>query len=140
MADKYIAALARHEKAKQAVDSLTRDIGIALNRCPITKRADDPALSNEYRDSLWDDVTGKNKTHLWHAFQIREPSSCGHGEVPLCEDGISDALSEGSEFECEHCYFAYRMIVARKSARQELGRSRLAIRALGKQALKEVAQ
>ena len=32
---KYMQALARHERAKQKVDSLTRDIGIALGRCPL---------------------------------------------------------------------------------------------------------
>ena len=51
---------------------------------------------------------------------------------------MSDALSEGSEYECTHCYYAYRMIVARKEAKRELGNARLAIRALGKQALKEL--
>jgi hypothetical protein len=134
--NKYMLAIIRHEKAKQAVDSLTRDIGFAISRCPVTVKSNDPLISNSERDQLFDEGTGKTKTHLWHAFKHREPSSCGWGEVGLCEDGISDALSEGSEFECEHCYHAYRMIVARKDVRNELGRARLAIRSLGRAALK----
>ena len=132
---KYMQALARHEAAKQKVDSLTRDIGIALGRCPLDQMA---AIHGPENPEFYDIASNKSKTHLWHALKHREPSSCGWGCVPLCQDGVSDALSEGSEYECTHCYYAYRMIVARKEAKRELGNARLAMRALGKQALKEL--
>lgn len=134
MSDKFRAAIVRHEKAKRAVDSLTRDIGIALGRCPLDQQA---GIQGPENPEFYDLASNKSKTHLWHAFKHLEPSSCGWGSVPLCEDGISDALSEGSEFECAHCYHAYRMIVARKKAKQELGRARLAIRSLGRKALED---
>lgn len=131
---KFIKALARHELARQKVDALSREIGNAVGLCPTYKEA----LKDPYGD-LWTQDQKHAKTHLWHAFQHKEPSSCGWGEVHLCEDGILDALSEGSEFECEHCLQAYRFIVERKHARQELGYARLSIRALGRQAIKMVA-
>ncbi len=135
---KFIQALARHEAAKQMVDGLTRDIGAEIEKCPITIKVNDYTLPNSERCELWDEKTSKNKTHLWHAFQTREPSSCGWGEVGICEDGVLDALSEGSEFECAHCFSAYQLILHRKEARRELGYARLSIRALGRQALKMV--
>lgn len=132
---KILEALARHEKACQAVECLSRGIGEALAKCSVVVRLSDYTISNAERAELFDEKTGKDKTHLWQAFQVREPSSCGWGEVPMGEDGISDALSEGSEFECEHCYQAYHLILQRKSARQELGVARRLIRHYGKKAL-----
>ena len=137
MADKYKSAIIRHEKAKQAVQVLSRAIGDAIERCPISIRAQDWNTPSHQRDELWDDASGKHKTHLWHAFKHREPSSCGWGTVGLCDDGVDDALAPGSEFECEHCRDAYRLIRERRGAKQELGRARLAIRALGRAALLE---
>ncbi|MCY1393194.1 hypothetical protein D9M71_80820 [compost metagenome] len=139
MNDKYRAAIVRHEKAKRAVDSLTRDIGIAISRCEIVKKANDPLISNSERDELWDDVSGKHKSHLWHAFKFRDISSCGWGTVNLDDDGVSDALAECGEFECRHCYYAYRMILARRKARHELGCAKLSIRALGRKAMEEAS-
>lgn len=138
MTDNYIKALARHERAKSTVDGLTKDIGRSIELCRITIASSDYSLGNEARAELWDEKTSKTKTHLWHAFQHREPSDCGYGEVGLREDGVLDALSKGSDYECEHCHRAYELIIERKEARRELGNARLAIRALGKQAIKEM--
>jgi hypothetical protein len=126
-----MAAIIRHEKARQLVDSLTRDIGISVGRCPIDKEA----LIQGHGD-LWTQDQKHTKTHLWQAFQHLEPSSCGWGEVHLCDDGVFDALAEGSEFDCVHCYDAFKFIVARRAARKELGHARLSIRALGRSALR----
>jgi len=135
--NKYLAAIIRHERAKHAVDALTREIGASIEACPITIKSNDPTLSNAERAQLWDEVKGKNKTHLWQAFQIRETSSCGWRSVSLNEDSILDALSEGGDFECEHCYHAYTKIIERRQAKSELGSARRAIRSLGRAALKE---
>ncbi|MGQ7956487.1 hypothetical protein ACUTAF_01990 [Pseudomonas sp. SP16.1] len=137
MADKYMLALARHEQAKQKVDGLSRRIGLAISRCQVVVKSEDYSLPNNERAELWDDKTGKHKTHLWQAFQVLEPSSCGYGEVHLCEDGMLEYLRPSND-GCRHCYRAYMLIKQRKLARAELGRARLAIRALGKQAMKEV--
>lgn len=137
MSDKYKLAIIRHEKAKQAVQALSREIGAAINRCPISIRAQDWNTPNSERGELWDEASGKHKTHLWQAFKHREPSSCGWGSVGLDEDGVDDALAPGSEFECEHCRHAYHLIRERRQAKQQLGRARLAIRALGRAALEE---
>lgn len=139
MADKYKSAIIRHEKAKQAVQALSCEIGAAINLCPIAIRAQDWKTPNSERGELWDDASGKHKTHLWHAFKHREPSSCGYGSVGLGDDGIDDSLAPGSEFECEHCRRAYQLIRDRRCAKQELGRARLSIRALGRAALEELA-
>ncbi|MDH0335165.1 hypothetical protein [Metapseudomonas otitidis] len=133
MTEKYLAAIVRHEKAKQAIRSVTREIGNALSQCEL----DRAALKDPYNKELWDEGFRHPKTHLWMAMQHREPSSCGWGEVPLCEDGMLDSLSEGSSYECPHCHEAYRLIAQRKKLREELWRARLSIRALGRAALKE---
>lgn len=141
MTDKYMKAIARHELAKQSVDSLTAQIGESIRSCPLDMKAHDPNIPDQERQKLWDDGaigSSKTKTHLWHAFQVRELASHGWYYLPLCEDGVLDALSEGSEYECEHCHRAYELIIERKEARRELGKARLAIRALGKQAIKEL--
>lgn len=135
--NKYMLALARHEKAKQRVDALTKRIGGAITRCQVVVKSQDYSLSNDERAELWDEKTGKHKTHLWQAFQVLEPSSCGYGEVHLCDDGMLEFLSPRND-GCRHCYRAYTLIKQRKLARAELGRARLAIRALGKQALHEL--
>ncbi|ENQ0983794.1 MULTISPECIES: hypothetical protein [Pseudomonas] len=137
MHDKYKLAIIRHEKAKQVVQGLSRDIGAAINSCPISIRAQSWDTPNSERDELWDEASGKHKTHLWHAFKHREPSDCGYGTVGLGDDGIDDALAPGGEFECEHCRRAYQLIRDRRCAKQELGRARLSIRALGRAALEE---
>lgn len=133
-----IAALVRHERAAQAVAGLKVKIGEVLALCPVQVEIEQAwqgkARQGKANDHLIDQ-NGRIKTHLWHAFQHREPSSCGWGTVGLSEDGIDDALSPGSEFECEHCLQAWRLIVERKHARQELGIARRLIRHYGKKAM-----
>lgn len=127
MSSKALSAIIRHERAAQEVAGLTRRIGVKLGHCPISRM---PA------DNEWMlDEKGRLKTHLWQAFRHREPSSCGWGEAGLCEDGIADALSSGSEYACRHCKRAYQLIMRRKDARQELGNARRAIRTMGRAAL-----
>lgn len=127
MSNKALSAIIRHELAAQEVAGLTRRIGVKLGHCPISRT---PA------DNEWMlDKKGRLKTHLWQAFNHREPSDCGYGEMGLGEDGIADALSRGSEFACRHCKRAYQLILRRKKARQELGNARRAIRTIGRFAL-----
>ena len=131
--NKFIAALARHELALTRVKSLGRQIGEAVSKCPIDIRAmsgEEPA--GEYHE-LWVDGGKHTKTHLWQAFQHKEPSSCGWGEVHLRLDEVGDYIADE---ECPHCYRAWELIRERRDAKQELGRARLSIRALGRQAVK----
>ena len=132
MSSKALDAIMRHERAAQEVAGLTRRIGVKLGHCSISKMpADDETLIDE---------KGRLKTHLWHAFATREPSSCGWGEVGLDDEGIADALSSGSEFACRHCKRAWQLILRRKVARQELGNARRAIRTMGRAALSAQGQ
>lgn len=128
---KAMDVIVRHERAKQAVDSLTRRIGVKLSHCSISKACDGS-------DEAMYDEKYRVKTHLWHAFNHKEASSCGYGRVGLCEEGINDALSAGSEFACRHCKRAWLLILRRKHARQELGNAKRAIRAMGRAALAKV--
>ena len=128
---KAMDVIVRHERAKQAVDSLTRRIGVKLGHCPISRLPVDDG-------SMYDEKS-RVKTHLWHAFNHREPCDSGYGEMGLCEDGVADALSAGSEYACRHCKRAYQLILQRKHARQELGNARRAIRAMGRAALEKEA-
>lgn len=124
---KAMDVIVRHERAAQAVDSLTRRIGVKLGHCSISRMpADDGSLYDE---------KSRVKTHLWHAFNHREPSDCGYGMTGLGQDGIEDALSSNSEYACRHCKRAWQLILLRKEARQELGNARRAIRTMGRAAL-----
>ncbi|MEH6565582.1 MAG: hypothetical protein V7756_09695 [Halopseudomonas sp.] len=128
-------AIVRHERARQAVDAISRDIGLAINRCPVAVKAQSWQTPAAEMDELWDEASGKHKTHLWQALKHREPSDCGYGETGLGYDGIDDALSKHGEYACEHCLAAYRLIVERRHLRRELGGARMSIRALGRAAL-----
>lgn len=127
MSNKALNAIIRHELAAQEVAGLTRRIGVKLGHCPISNMPAD-------NDSMIDEK-GRLKTHLWHAFSHREISDCGPWEVGLGEDGIADALSSGSEYACRHCKRAYQLILRRKTARQQLGNAKRAIRTMGRAAL-----
>lgn len=129
---KAMDVIVRHERAKQEVDSLTWRIGVKLGHCSLSKVICDGPFGGT-------DDKGRTKTHLWHAFNHKETSSCGYGRVGLCEEGISDALSSNSEFACRHCKRAWQLILQRKHARQELGNARRAIRAMGRAALEKEA-
>tara|TARA_R110001606_G_scaffold30344_2_gene93804 strand:- start:2710 stop:3135 length:426 start_codon:yes stop_codon:yes gene_type:complete len=129
-------AIVRHEKARQAVDAMSRNIGQAINRCPVAVKAQSWETPNSEMGELWDEASGKHKTHLWHALKFRETADSGYGSQGLGDDGIDDALSEHGEYACERCLAAYRLIVERRHLRKELGRARMSIRALGRAALK----
>lgn len=133
-AERFIQALARHETARQVVDALSKRIGAAINRCPIAIRAGDWSISNLERGELWDEATGRHKTHLWMAYNARAV----YGEH-FDEEGQSDSL-QPSNGGCRHCLRAFKLIKQRKAARKELGYSKLAIRALGKEAIKLVGK
>lgn len=139
MSNKYIRAIIRHEKAVVEVNALTREIGNALSRCPITVEVSQ-IPQPERMGEIFDFKTNHPKTHLWRAFRVRERSSCGYFEVGLSEGGLSDALSCEGEFECEHCLLAYKLILSRKIARQELGNARRAIRGIGRAELAKIDQ
>lgn len=125
-----IETLMRHERAAQSVTALTHRIGVKLGHCPIYQQSMLPQSGGELFAG-----DGRVKTHLWQAFNHREPSSCGHGLVGLHQDALEDALSHGSDYACRHCKRAWQLIQQRKAARQELGRAKRSIRALGRAAL-----
>lgn len=130
--DRYGMALARHERARQRVDDLGNRIGLALGRCSIERAYAKADLPGEYRDLLVDRNTGRIKNHLWMAYN----SQNHYGEL-LDEQGMRESLYP-SNGGCRHCMAAFRLVLLRKDARKELGYARLAIRALGKQAMKEM--
>lgn len=134
--DKFIKALARHEMALTKVKSLGRQIGEAVSKCPIDRQAMSGDMPEHERQKLWAQDQRHTKTHLWQAFQHKEPSSCGWGEVHLRLDEVGDYIADE---ECPHCYRAWELIRERRDAKQELGRARLSIRALGRQAVKLVS-
>lgn len=128
---KAMDVIVRHERAKQAVDSLTRRIGVKLSHCSISKACDGS-------DETMYDEKGRVKTHLWQAFNHREPCDSGYGMTGLDDDGIEEALSSSSEYACRHCKRAWQLILQRKHARQELGNAKRAIRTMGRAALAKV--
>ncbi|MBP0948904.1 hypothetical protein V2J93_17030 [Pseudomonas alliivorans] len=142
-----LITLAAHETCLQQVKRLTKDIRICTERCrnkfdligpkPENPWPDLPGLpwpngSEEHMSILYDQK-GYRKTHVWDAFQHREPSSCGWGEVRLHDGEIGDFLAEQ---DCVHCTRAWYFITERKKVRSDLGRFRRSIRALGKSAIK----
>lgn len=120
---KIISALAGHERAAQAVESLTSRISgeIALCHVSVTVRDSDP---NADIDNLFDDH-GRLKTHLWHALNTMID---GH---PPCEVAVADSLEESG---CQHCTAAWELIQQRQQARKHLGVQRRLIRHYGKKA------
>lgn len=130
MTDKFVMALARHETAKQAADAISKRIGVAISRCPIAIKEGDWELSNAERAELFDEKTSKQKTHLWSVYN----ASAVYGEH-FDHDGQREALHPRND-GCRHCYRAHVLIEKRRALRAELGRARLAIRALGKIAIK----
>jgi hypothetical protein len=133
--DKFIVALARHEVARQKVDALSRRIGAAINRCPVVIKSNDWSISNAESAALWDDKSGKHKTHLWLAYTETTPSDCGYGMRLLDEDEQEEGLRPRNG-GCRHCLRAWRLIRERRIERRELGYARLSLRALGRQAVK----
>ncbi|QZX85323.1 hypothetical protein [Metapseudomonas otitidis] len=133
--DRNLAAIVRHERAAQENRKLTTAIGKEIAACPVSVELSDWNLHHARRKELSTDE-GLAKTHLWQALNHREPSSCGHGEVRLREDEIDDYLAEDPA--CEQCRRAWALIQQRKVVRQELGRAKRAIRAIGRAALSKV--
>lgn len=145
---KVINTLAAHEACLQRIKRLTRIIGVCLGKCQngyeeIGPRPSDlpdtifwfsPWPSGDHHEILYDDQN-RRKTHIWKAFQHREPSYCGYGMVGLQVDEVSDFLYEE---ECVHCVRAWHSILERKAVRRKLGYARLSLRGLGKTALKSI--
>lgn len=152
---KVIITLAAHETCLQQIKRLTKIIGTCINKCqngfeeigprPAAYDAHSdgdqifgpmpwPNGSVEHMNILYDEK-GNRKTHIWDAFQHREPSCCGYGMVGLHVDEIADFLADQ---ECAHCTRAWHFILERKKAKKDLGHLRLSIRGLGKSALKKL--
>lgn len=149
---KVIITLAAHETCLQQIKRLTKIIGTCINKCQngfdeIGPRPDGdpegdklfgpmpwPNGSEEHMRILYDEKNNR-KTHIWNAFQHREPSSCGYGMVGLDIDEIADFLADEG---CVHCTRAWHFILERKKAKKDLGHLRLSIRGLGKSALKKL--
>lgn len=133
MLNKVIEVLATHEKCLQELAGIKKLINQSVESCEITKELNsNPSIG---RAAELTDEKGFPKTHLWHAFREKEQSSCGYMMVSLDADGIDEYLNEQ---ECEHCIETLRLINLRPVIRQQLGIARRQIRALGKEAIKNV--
>ncbi|QXE10687.1 MULTISPECIES: hypothetical protein [Pseudomonas] len=151
---KVVLALAAHEACLQQIKRLTHVIGVCINKCqngfdeigprPEAYEAHSvgdqifgpmpwPNGSEEHMKILYDEK-GYRKTHIWEAFQHREPNSCGY-IAGLHTDEIGDYLAE---LGCVHCTRAWYFIQKRKEERRDLGHFRLSLRGLGKSALKKL--
>lgn len=120
---KIISALANHERAIQAVASLTNRIRKEIELCPVSMKVMNWNLS-ENIDNLFDDK-GRIKTHLWHAL-----NTMVDGRSP-CEVAVADSLEESG---CQHCTAAWELILQRQQARKHLGVQRRLIRHYGEKA------
>lgn len=136
MADKYLAAIVRHERAAQENARLSREIGDALSKCPINVELGRWETSSARRAELTAQ-DGRSKTHVWMALNFTDIGSHGY-PVRLHMDEISDFLAEDPI--CEHCQQAWQLVLQRKQCREELGNAKRAIRTIGRAALaKELA-
>ena len=122
-----VSVLARHESAIQSVANLTREIGTALQRCPISRRVVDFRLEHADTSDLFDE-RGRTKTHLWHALS-------SHG-VEHGDDEIVRRYLAAPETGCAHCEQAFELILQRRKSRRELGIAKRMIRHYGKKAMK----
>lgn len=136
MADKYLAAIVRHERAAQANARLGREIGDALAKCPVNVEIGQWETLNARRAELTTQ-DGRSKTHVWMALNFTDIGSHGY-PVRLHMEEIADYLAEDPV--CEHCQQAWQLILQRKQIREELGNAKRAIRNMGRAALaKEVS-
>lgn len=148
-ADRVIEALARHERAAGELGKIKKGIVAELEKCPITLEAykkcsigyfSDGHTSQEDYDRLWEG--SRVRHHLHQVLQAtshdggeydRERKLDGH-EIRALLEGYGE--EEDQPYACEHCLSAWALIERRKEVRQELGRARRSIRALGKTAMK----
>ncbi|KIQ57765.1 hypothetical protein [Pseudomonas fluorescens] len=148
---KILMALAGHELCLQQIKRLTQDIRVCTDKCrrgydvigPRPEALDSdgdllfgpmpwPNGSEEHMRILYDEEKGYRKTHIWEAFQHKEPNSMGY-VARLHNDDIGDYLAE---LGCVHCTRAWYFIRKRKDERRDLGNFRRSLRALGKSAIK----
>lgn len=145
---KVILALAAHESCLQQIKHLSGLIRTCTDKCqrgydeigpkPEGYYPDLPGMpwpngSEEHMALLYDEK-GYRKTHIWEAFQHKEPNSMGY-MAGLHTDDIGDYLAEVG---CVHCTRAWYFIRKRKEERRDLGHFRLSLRGLGKSALKRI--
>lgn len=125
-----LCAIIRHERAKRAVDALSKAIGEELRHCSIYQLAHESEHEFGHPGpdtaSLWTG-DGKVMTHLWHAY---------HDVVEAAYDvrGM-DADQQRTylvDTDCPHCLKAWEDIEMRRLARKELGAAKSAIRAIGR--------
>ena len=129
MTDKYIKALARHERSQQEVRRLKMAIGESIAKCPVDVSVMKMCVGV---DALLDDK-GRTKTHIWHA--LRKVVDDGPQNHRLLTSSEITAYLADTETGCQHCHEAWRLIQQRKAARQELGIAKRSIRRLGKSAI-----
>jgi len=127
---KCMAALAAHEKALQEAKAITRRIGEAIARCPVSVEVAQSWDTGAEVAHLTDEK-GKDKTHLWEALNERAGDG-GYSERGLDAGEIVEHLAAS---ECPHCIEAWELIQQRKDARQQLGIQRRLIRYYGKRAM-----
>ena len=124
--DRIIAAIVRHERAQQEIKSIKASIAESIAKCPISIEAE--------KDSRLFDEKYRTKTHLWEALnEVVEIDAWGCTRR-LNSDEIDEYLHCS---ECKHCMHAWELIIKRKSARQELGSAKRAIRNIGRALLKD---
>lgn len=125
-----LTAVIRYEVAARKVSALTRQIGEALNECPINKKVSQE-WGNEDLSHLLDGA--RTKTHLYLAFKETIPCDSGYGSRGLQDDEIDEYLD--GEDGCDGCRKAWIYVCERKAARREFGIAKRAIRTIGKHAV-----
>lgn len=125
-----LAAIVRFERASRAVTAATKAIAEALAKC---------AASSIVRfDEPWPirDPEGNPRTHLWEALNLKETGDEGYLRRLNEEERRLHLEYSG----CPHCLQALDLIEQRKSARQELGIAKRALRSIGRAAIAKDGQ
>lgn len=147
LAERALAAIARYERAAGELGAIKKGIVAELEKCPITIEAyQGNSIDGVYRqqsqadiDRLWD---GSRVRH--HLHQVLKMRTTDGGDYDI-ERGLHDyevkdelrglSFEAGDPYKCEHCLAAWMLIERRKLVRQEFGRAKRLVRALGKLAI-----
>lgn len=150
LAERAVAAPARYERAAAELGQIKKGIVAELEKCPITIEAYQGSSidgvhhqqSQADIDRLWDG--SRVRHHLHQALKMRTTDGGDYDiERGLHDYEIKDELrglsfEEGAPYKCEHCLAAWLLIERRKLVRQEFGQAKRTVRALGKQAIKDL--
>lgn len=148
LAERAVAALARYERAAAELDQIKKGIVAELEKCPVTIEAYESSngflssSSDADQKRLWDG--SRVRHHLHEVLQVTtDDGGEWDRERKLRDDEIRDELQgysddESEPYKCKHCLAAWLLIERRKLVRQEFGQAKRTVRALGKQAIKDL--